>query len=187
MVILRGNPAGPGSYPDERGNTKVAWPLGALHVQAASSYARMRNRDPVVLDVPGLPQSENSPQAKAALKAFLEDEAVDAFYGFSGGGYNLLHVLTFLARDQPDTIHRIHLVIVIGSPTRMKGDEFDVSHFNATARGRSKQATEANWDVVYRTNPIPSQMPKGLPKGIGTHMFGPDILVAGWPEGVGNP
>jgi hypothetical protein len=27
-------------------------------------------------------------------------------------------------------------------------------------------------------------MPKGvqLPKGVDTHMFGPDVLLAGWPE-----
>jgi hypothetical protein len=140
-----------------------------------------------VLDVPGYPQSENSAQAKAALKAFLADQAVDAFYGFSGGGYNLLHVLTFLARDQPDTIHRIHLVIAIGSPTNLCGAEFDVSNFNATATRRSKEATEAKWEVVYRTNPLRWQMPKNLPKSIGTHMFGPDILVTGWPPGIGNP
>ena len=42
MLILRGNWAPAGNYPDEKGNTNVAWPLGALHVQAASDYARMR-------------------------------------------------------------------------------------------------------------------------------------------------
>jgi hypothetical protein len=79
MLILRGNSAGPGSYPDERGNNNVAWPIGALHVQAASEYARRKGYEPVVLDKPGQPQSQPSPQAKAAVKTFLDDEAVAAF------------------------------------------------------------------------------------------------------------
>jgi hypothetical protein len=117
MLILRGNSAGAGSYPDEKGNNNVAWPIGALHVQAASDYARRRGYEPVVLDKPGQPQSQVSPQAKAALKAFLDDEGVAAFYGFSGGGYNLKHILDFLASNKPDTLHRIALVVVIGAPT----------------------------------------------------------------------
>ncbi len=72
MLILRGNSAGPGSYPDENGSTKVAWPIGALHVAAASNYARRRGYEPIVLDKPAQPQSQHSPQATAALKAFLE-------------------------------------------------------------------------------------------------------------------
>jgi hypothetical protein len=31
MLILRGNSADAGTYPDEQGNTNVAWPIGALH------------------------------------------------------------------------------------------------------------------------------------------------------------
>jgi hypothetical protein len=80
MLILRGNSAGPGSYPDETGNNNVAWPIGALHVRAASDYARTRGYEPVVLDKPGQPQSQHSPQAKAAIKAFLDDEAVAALF-----------------------------------------------------------------------------------------------------------
>ena len=65
MLILRGNWAPAGNYPDEKGNANVAWPLGALHVQAASGYARLRGYEPVVLDKPGQPQSQHSPQATA--------------------------------------------------------------------------------------------------------------------------
>jgi hypothetical protein len=57
-------------------------------VWAATEYARRSGYEGVVLDVPGQPQSQKSPQATAALKKFLEDQAVTAFYGFSGGGYN---------------------------------------------------------------------------------------------------
>ena len=41
------------------------------------------------------------------------------------------------------------------------------------------------FDVVYRENPTKEQMPKGL-EHVGTHMFGPDVLLAGWPEGKGK-
>ena len=41
---------------------------------------------------------------------------------------------------------------------------------------------DASWEVVFRTNPQHSQLPPGLPKGTGTHMFGPDVLLTGWPE-----
>jgi hypothetical protein len=181
MLILRGNSAPAGSYPDETGNANVAWPIGALHVQAASDYARMRAYEPKVLDKPGQPQSEHSPQATAALKAFLEDDDVTAFYGFSGGGYNLKHVLDFLAKNNPETLHRIDLVVVIGSPNKSGGKAIYLpSVFNAMANRK-----DAKWEVVFRTNPLQSQMPKRL-QNVSTHMFGPDILVTGWPEGVGT-
>jgi hypothetical protein len=187
MVILRGNDAGPGSYPDESGNTKVAWPIGALHVSAASAYARRRGYEPIVLDKPGKPQSEYSPQARAALKAFLDDEAVAAFYGFSGGGYNLIHVLEFLAKNKADSLHRINLVVAIGAPTKPGKASYAAPAFNATARKHVRDWKNADWEVVYRTNPLRSQVPIVLPKGVYTHMFGPDVLLAGWPEGIGTP
>jgi hypothetical protein len=35
--------------------------------------------------------------------------------------------------------------------------------------------------VTFRENPKREQLPKGMtPKY--THMFGPDVLLAGWPE-----
>jgi len=58
------------------------------------------------------------------------------------------------------------------------------SRYNALvskeAKGDSWQA--ADWEVIYRENPKKSQMPRGL-ENVGTHMFGPDALLAGWPEG----
>ena len=91
MVILRGNAAKEGKYPDEQGKTP-AWPKGALHVKAATDYAKREGYDPIVLNVAGYPQSQDSPQAKAALKVFMTDPSDVAFYGFSGGGYNLRHI-----------------------------------------------------------------------------------------------
>ena len=140
MLILRGNSAPAGNYPDESGNANVAWPLGALHVQAASDYARMRGYDPVVLDEPGQPQSQHSPQATAAIRAFLEDGDVAAFYGFSGGGYNVKHILDFLASNNPETLHRIALVVVIGSPARDGSSTKPLylpSAYNAVVKGRT--------------------------------------------------
>src|SRR5580704_15610414 len=96
MLILRGNSAPAGSYPDEQGKN-IAWPIGALHVWAATEFARRSGYEPIVLDKPGQPQGEKSPQATAALKTFFEDQAICAFYGFSGGGYNLKHILDYLA------------------------------------------------------------------------------------------
>src|SRR6266436_8302465 len=71
MLILRGNSAPKGKYPDEHGNYP-AWPNGALHVSSATKYARLMHFEPVVLDIPGQPQSETSPQATEALKRFLD-------------------------------------------------------------------------------------------------------------------
>lgn len=179
MVILRGNSAGPGSYPDEKGNKNTPWPIGALHVEAASEYARRSGFEPVVLDKPGQPQHQKSPQAEAAVTLFLGEAAVCAFYGFSGGGYNMYHILQRLAAESPDSLHRIELVVVLGAPSRKKA-EFDPSPYNAIARKKVDPALwePAKWDLVYRTNPRPSDMPANLPKDLDTHMFGPDVLLA---------
>lgn len=183
MLILRGNDAPAGSYPDEQGKM-IAWPIGALHVSAATDYAKRRGYEGIVLDKPGKPQSQQSPQATAALKAFHDDEAVCAFYGFSGGGYNVKHILDYLASNEPQSLHRIDLVVVIGAPNKYGGKKIYLpSYFNPTAKKKAndKDWKDIGWEVVFRTNPKPSQMPKGLPK-VDTHMFGPDVLLTGWPE-----
>jgi hypothetical protein len=186
MVILRGNAAKAGSYPDENGKP-IAWPKGALHVKAATDYAEREGYDPIVLDVPGQPQSRQSPQAKAALKAFHDDESVCAFYGFSGGGYNLRHILEHLAATEPQSLSRIELVVVIGAPFDDRKKVFLPARYNALVakKAKGKDWKAPDWDVVYRENPTKAQMPKGL-EHIGTHMFGPDVLLAGWPEGKGK-
>lgn len=184
MLILRGNSAPAGSYPDERGKP-VAWPFGALHVSAASEYAQRRGFEAVVLDVAGQPQSQESPQATAALKKFFEDRAVCAFYGFSGGGYNLRHILARLASRAPDALHRIELIVVLGAPLQPKA-AYEAFNYNLVARKRVHPATweDARWEVVYGTDP-PAKwaLPKGVPAGTGKHMFGPEWLLAGMPAG----
>ena len=184
MLILLGNSAPAGTYPDEQGKN-IAWPLGALHVSAASEYAKRRGYEAVVLDVAGQPQSQESPQAKAALKKFFEDQAVCAFYGFSGGGYNLRHILDRLASHDPDALHRIDLIVVLGAPLQPKA-AYEASKYNPVARKKVHPAKweDARWEVVYGTNP-PAKwaLPKGVPEGAGKHMFGPEWLLAGMPTG----
>ena len=176
MVILRGNSAGAGTYPDEQGE-KIAWPIGALHVEAASEFARRRRYTPVVLPVPGQPQNQGSPQANAAVKLFLEDQDVAAFYGFSGGGYNVKHILDRLALQNPDTLSRIELVVSLGAPRRNSSD-FDTNHYNSALK---KGIAPATWEVVYKTNP-PANHPV-VPKGLDPHMFGPEWLLLDTPAG----
>jgi len=177
MLILRGNSAKAGTYPDEKGDN-IAWPVGALHVWAASEYARRKGYEPVVLDVPGQPQSETSPQATAALKLFLEDQSVTAFHGFSGGGYNLWHILLSLAKNHPEALHRINLVVVLGAPLRHE-PEYYSSTYNEIAKKHidPSEWKPAKWDVVYRKNPPKSALPKTVSKDTGTHMFGPEALL----------
>jgi hypothetical protein len=179
MIILRGNAAKAGKYPDEQGKTP-AWPNGALHVKAAKDYATREGYDPVVLDVGGYPQSQDSPQATAALKEFHKDQSDVGFYGFSGGGYNVRHILEYLAAKEPQALHRIKRVVVIGAPFDAKEKVFAPARYIArvadTAKGKDQQAPD--WVVVYRENPDKSQMPKGVEE-VGTHMFGPDVLLSG--------
>jgi len=185
MLILRGNSADAGTYPNEQGNTNVAWPFGALHVWAAREYARRKDYEPVVLDIPGQPQSETSPQATEALKRFLNDTSFKAFYGFSGGGYNLWYILRSLAKNHPETLERIEMVVVLGAP-KQPPSEYDSSTINDIAKKEmvKKHIDLTNWKPgpwgapIYRTNPKTSAMPKYVPKGTDTHMFGPEALLS---------
>ena len=184
MVILRGNSAPAGKYPDEQGN-KPGWPSGALHVEPASEYARRRGYVAVVLPVQGQPQSQTSPQATAALTKFFEDQTVTAFYGFSGGGYNLRHILEYLASNKPEALHRIDLVVVLGAPGPLGQAAYEPAAYNPTARRKVRPAKweDAKWEVVYRIDPPDSWLPSDLPKGTHAHMFGPEALLRGTPAG----
>jgi hypothetical protein len=76
--------------------------------------------------------------------------------------------------------------VVIGAPNKHGGKAwYKPVIYNAVAKRKIKKGDpwqDADWEVVYRTNPVQSQMPTGLPKGTTTHMFGPDVLLRGWPE-----
>jgi len=136
-----------------------------------------------VLDVPGQPQSETSPQASEALKQFLNDpdDSETALYGFSGGGYNVRYVLLSLAKNNPQTIHRIKLVVVLGSPRQPKS-AYDASKFNEIIEANNNKTARANWkpaawDVVWRDDPDKSILPKDVDQSLDPHMFGPEALL----------
>jgi hypothetical protein len=184
MLILRGNPAPKGKYPDEHGNY-LAWPKRALHEWAASEYARRMHYKPVVLDIPGLPQSETSPQSTEALKQFLEDQSVCAFYGFSGGGINLRHILHSLAKNHPEILERIQMVVVIGAPEHPKSDYHNSTINDMAKKEMAKKHIDAtNWApahywLIYMTNPTGKWiLPKGVPQDTSLHMFGPEWLLS---------
>ncbi len=188
MLILRGNS---GSYADENGK-KHDYSRGALHEKAAKDFAALRGLDGEVLDVAG----DQTKQIDDAVQLFkAKDSPYVAIYGFSGGGYHTLHILTKLTAD---ALKRITLVVVLGAPpskpvvnkttgkkhwadcaadvhgTLLKSEQDpnscgpSPSAFESTAfASKFPDAKGIKWDLVYWTNPDP--------KG---HMFGPDWLLA---------
>jgi hypothetical protein len=107
------------------------WPRGALDEPPALEYARRRGYVGQVLDVAGTTGS-NSPQTRMALAEFHRDEAVSALYGFSGGGYNVRHIIKALA---PAEKTRLRLVVVLGAPHN------------------SEDSYKGPWELVYRIDP----------------------------------
>jgi hypothetical protein len=164
MLILRGNS---GQYADEDGKAHN-YEKGALHEEPAKDLAARKGYTPMVLDVsgdakppaPDAPVGKDgkkhgtrydSPQTLLALKTFRDDNSITAFYGFSGGGYNLWWILSKLT---PDERKRVELVVVVGVDTDKPQAEYDKSKFAG-----------ANWDLIYRPN---------HPKN---HMFEPEALL----------
>jgi hypothetical protein len=185
MLILRGNSAPAGKYPDEKGE-KIAWPIGALHVSAAEGFARRLCLEPVVLPVQGQPQNQHSPQANKAVPMFRDDETIVAFYGFSGGGYNVRHILDRLVKEEPAVLSRIKWLVVIGTEADGKDKNSYLASTYNSAQKKNKEWKTVNWRLIYRTNPkrkeLPEDVLKVLPKDTETHMFGPDVLLNGWPQ-----
>jgi hypothetical protein len=165
ILILRGNR---GVYPDEQGRSH-SYPRGALHEAAAKEYARRKGYEGLVLDVAGnaLPSGNRShtPQTLMALTTFRADNSVSAFYGFSGGGYDVWWILRSLTSEE---LKRVKLVVVLGAPDRPQS-EFDSSSFKG-----------ASWELVYKTNPPASAAV--VPRGAGSHMFGPEWLLSQTPD-----
>jgi len=149
MLILRGNP---GNYANEEGKV-VNYLRGALHEAAALEYAKLKGYAGKVLDVVGW-ASEDSRQTKMALDEFRRDQMVAAFYGFSGGGYNVKHILDKLTADE---CHRVRLVVVLGAPKNSRDLYL-----------ASKYGDKAHWELVYKLDP---------PQSLGGHMFGPEQLL----------
>jgi uncharacterized protein (TIGR02594 family) len=107
------------------------WPRGALDEPPALEYARRRGYVGKVLDVAGATGS-HSPQTRMALDEFRRDQTVAGLYGFSGGGYNVLHIIHALT---PAERARLRLVVVLGAPR------------NPSTLYRGP------WELVYRHDP----------------------------------
>jgi hypothetical protein len=189
MLILRGNATKDATiYPDEQGRTR-AWPDGALHENAARAFAKqLKYDDIIIVDGSGSPpRGKGTPQTDNALDKFHEDKDAEiGLYGFSGGGYTVFEILKFLAKTEPQSLLRIRHVIVIGAPNS-HGDAaiYKPAYYDALVDKDAKgKDWKLDWVLIFRKNPDLSQMPKGvtLPKGVDTHMFGPDVMLAGWPD-----
>lgn len=170
MLILRGNR---GSFPDENGKTK-SYPKGALHERAALDYAKRKGYSGQVLDVSG-DSGENhdrsrSPQTIMAKETFLRSEDITAFYGFSGGGYNIYWILKSL--EEKD-LQRLTLIAVLGAPERPQA-KFEASDY-----------TGGKWDLVYQKDPPASA--SVVPRGVDPHMFGPEWLLSKTPVPTSSP
>lgn len=172
MLILRGIS---GTYPDESG-TDHEYTQGALHELAATEYAKLKDYEGVVLQVSG-ETGDNSQQTLEALKRIRADESIVALYGFSGGGYNVHHILNHLTKKERE---RLELVVVLGAPLTDKMKEkmkISPKEWEESFKRGGK------WKVVYRENPSipPDVLPKGAKSSLKIrHMFGPDRLL--WEE-----
>ena len=178
MLILRGNSAKKPTYPNEQGEP-TAYPDGALHEKAAKDYATCRGYDGVVLNVSGDPgkggDRDNNPQTVQAVLALRDDSSYAAIYGFSGGGYDVLHILKQLKTEE---LKRIKLVVVLGAPPVRDGYPAKSDFESARFVSRKNPETEGiKWELVYMTNPPAdaSVLPK---RSVDPHMFGPEWLLA---------
>ena len=87
------------------------WPHGALDEPSALAYAQRTGYIGKVLDVPGKTGAKS--KTLLTLREFRQDQSVQAFYGFSGGGYNLRHIVRALTANEKT---RIRKLVVLGAP-----------------------------------------------------------------------
>jgi lysozyme family protein len=112
------------------------YPRGALDEESAKAYAQLRGYEPRVLDVSG-EAAVGSKQYKMALAEVRADRNIEAIYGFSGGAYNLAHLLDDLTPDQKK---QIKLVVALGAP------------------GNPASRYKGPWETVYHTDPPSGHM-----------------------------
>jgi hypothetical protein len=89
---------------------------GLLDRDSASQYARQLGYDPLVLNVSGEAYGDYGarPQVKAALSTLGDaNNNIAALYGFSGGGYNMVHIWHLMSKEERAKIEQI---TIIGSP-----------------------------------------------------------------------
>ena len=84
-----------------------------------------------VLDIAGVADS-GSPQHIMALAEFRRDRTITALYGFSAGGYNVLHIIDDMTKDERD---RFAMAVVLGAPDN------------------SPSLYKGPWELVYRLDP----------------------------------
>ena len=109
----------------------VDYPNGALDVPSALAYAKARGYVGAVLQASGEAYSD-SPQVIRALAVFRYDPMITALYGFSGGGYNIRHILEDLTKAEKA---RLKLVVVLGVP------------------GAPPAVFAGPWELEYRVDP----------------------------------
>ena len=145
MLILRGIT-----------NLKVwpQYPNGALDEPSALQYASNRGYTGKVLNVSG-ETGDKSKQTNMGLQEIQNDSSITALYGFSGGGYNVYHILNRLTQELRD---RLELVVVIG-----------VEASKLSAHALNPKRYNAHWELVYRNDPPPPL----------THIDGPRALLTG--------
>jgi uncharacterized protein (TIGR02594 family) len=112
------------------------WPRGALDEPPALEYASRRGYKGRVLDVAGA-TGAHSPQTRMAVDEFRRDNTVTALYGFSGGGYNVLHFIHALTSAERE---RLRLVVVLGAPKN------------------PEHLYKGSWELVYRRDPAGGHM-----------------------------
>jgi hypothetical protein len=171
MLILRGNR---GRQYDEQGKKRF-YDMGALHEKAALEYARRMGYKGIVLNVSGSPDKngrrEHCLQTERAITRIHKDTSIKALYGFSGGGYNVRHIL---GRLGPEDRNRLERVVVLGVEENVTPQaQFEAETF---------KDKNANWTLVYRNDPKP-EAPAVLPSAKDDpHMFGPEQLLWETPD-----
>jgi hypothetical protein len=174
MLILRGKS---GTYPDEDGNPRE-YKTGALHEQDAKDFATklLHYDEGKVLDVSGETGAESAQTSQALI--MLRDKGGNEFtalYGFSGGGYNVLHILSALKEDERK---RFEWIVVLGAPpTVLKDGKFVYSPTGSPQKPAFLKSSfdGGNWDLVYQDF-TPSSFK--TPKKTDGHMFLPEWLLA---------
>jgi hypothetical protein len=106
--------------------------------QSAKEYSRTMGYEPIILDTSGEAHGPLSPQVLAAVEAIENDASIRAVLGFSGGAYNLIHVLNQLSVSAR---RRLGLVAAVGAPGR-SADSYQPRYFAGAA-----------WRVVWRGDP----------------------------------
>jgi hypothetical protein len=143
-----------------KGRVLPGWPNGALDEGPALAFAARKGYDGEVVPMAaGMNPSKTDNQTLYVLARLREDKSITALYGFSGGGYNLGHVIDSLTDDEKK---QIRLVVVLGCPVHTK------------ERWKGPWGEEG---LYYRLDP---------PEAQGGHIAGPRALLAelgGEPKG----